>query len=220
MKIHSLFTEISFFLIVLLFLIAPPLFSNIGNQEQVVVMSWGFPLPQMGLALCSLFIFLVYHKLRKSKTNILGFRIFLTIGLLFTTSFFLNFLALVIPSVNISQSVQFSIPDTFITWLFCILNFLFSAFSEEVIYRFYFTDTLISILTQINAIFERKVFRVICELVGCFVFAFAHSYLGFFAVINAAIAHFILRYTYKKSSSIIPGVIAHFAYNMISLILL
>lgn len=223
MKIHSiqsLTKEILIFLLISILLIFPPLFSSMGNVECPNFKQWCFPLSQLTLALIALFIFLLYHNLRKSKINIFGFRILFTIGLLFTTSLFLNFIAILIPVFNTQKSLQIALPDSFITWVFCILNFLFSAFYEEVIYRFYFTDTLESILIQINPVFEKKIFKIICEISGCLLFAFAHSYMGILSVINAAIAHFVLRYTYKKSNSILPGFISHFAYNIISLILL
>ena len=44
--------------------------------------------------------------------------------------------------------------------------------------------------------------------------------LGIAAVINAAIAHVVLRFLYKKTGLIWNCVIIHFLYNMISLILL
>ena len=222
MKIHSLFTESFIFLIILSFFILPPVITSTTGLvlSDIQITQWTFPFNQFTMALFASLILLFYSKLKNIKKNILGFRIFLTTGLLFTSYFFLNFLSLVIPSVDSHKYIQFSKPATFITWLFCILNFLFSAFYEEVIYRFYFTDTLISILTQINDFFKKKTFKIICEIIGCILFALAHKYLGFFAILNAAIAHFILRFSYKKANSIIPGVIAHFSYNMISLILL
>ena len=220
MKIHSIFAEISIFLIMLLFFILPPIFGNFGSPAsgEIVTIEWSFPFSQLVMASIALCIFLIYRKLRNSKINIFGFRILFTLGLLFASFFFINFLSYLVPYK--SPEPVFPVPDSVITWIFCILNFAFAAFYEEVVYRFYFTDTLISLLNKISPLFENKITVIICEILGCVVFALAHSYLGIFAVINAAIAHFILRYTYKKSNSIIPGVAAHFLYNMISVILL
>ena len=220
MKIHSLFAEILIFLAVLLFLVVPPLFSAVGSGG-VVFIEWNFPLNQLISSIIAACILIFYKKLRKEKINILGFRVFLTIGLLFLSFFIINFVSILINPANKTENiVNVSRPESFIQWIFCILNFILASFYEEVIYRFYFTDTLKSILVQTSDIFDNKIVAIICEIAGCAVFAFAHIYLGWLPVINAAIAHFVLRYAYKKSNSIIPGWIAHFAYNMISLILL
>ena len=98
--------------------------------------------------------------------------------------------------------------------LFCFLTFGFSAVYEEVIYRFYFTDALKRFFPA------KKAFVFICEAAGLFVFAFAHFYMGLASVINAAFAHIVLRFLYKKTNLIWNCIIVHFIYNVISLILL
>ena len=219
MKFNSLITEIVIFFFILLFLILPPLFGEQVNVDLSLVFTWTFPLQQLLMAIFSLCILLFYHKSRKQKINIFGFRIFFTLGILFCSYFLISFLSMVIPN-NSPVINPIPLPSTFVTWIFCILNFMFGAFYEEVIYRFYFTDTLLDILNNINPLFDKKITKIICEIITALLFASAHYYMGIFAVLNALIAHFALRYTYKKSNSIIPGVIAHFLYNMISLILL
>ena len=215
MKINSLLTEIAIFLLILLFLVLPPIFGG-GNP---VTFQWTFPLSQLLLASVALCIFIFYHKKRNSKVNIFGFRIFFTLGLLFVSYLLLNFISLQVHYESPS-SIDITQPSSVLTWIFCVLNFIFAAFYEEVVYRFYLTDSLQDILIKINPIFESKVTLVICEIITAVLFALAHSYMGIFAIINALIAHFVLRYTYKKSNSIIPGFVAHFIYNMISVILL
>ena len=215
MKINSLFTEIAIFLLILLFLVLPPLFS----ASVPVAFQWTFPLGQLLLASVSLCIFLFYHKNKKSKVNIFGFRILFTLGLLFVSYFLLNFISLLI-NYKVPLDVSVPRPNSVLQWIFCVLNFIFAAFYEEVIYTFYLTDALASILSRINEKLNNKIILVTCEIITSLLFAFAHLYMGIFAVINALIAHFVLRYTYKKSNSIIPSFIAHFIYNMISVILL
>ena len=215
MKINSLLTEIAIFLLILLFLVLPPVFGGASP----VIFQWTFPLSQLLLALVALCIFLFYHKKRNTKVNVFGFRIFFTLGLLFVSYLLLNFISLLF-HYTAPESVDVPRPSTFTSWLFCILNFIFAAFYEEVVYRFYLTDSLTDLLTKISPIFESKITLVVCEIITAILFALAHGYMGIFAIINALIAHFVLRYTYKKSNSIIPGFIAHFIYNMISVILL
>lgn len=215
MKINSLLTEIAIFLLILLFLVLPPLFAG----STPVIFVWSFPLNQLLLSSVALCLFLFYHKKRNTKVNIFGFRIFFTLGLLFVSYLLLNFISILVHYTS-PFDVDIPRPVSFLQWLFCILNFILAAFYEEVIYRFYLTDFLYDILIKINDVFNKKVTQVILEIITALLFAFAHSYMGFFAIINALIAHFVLRYTYKKSNSIIPGFIAHFIYNMISVILL
>ena len=60
----------------------------------------------------------------------------------------------------------------------------------------------------------------LCEVLGVLAFAFAHLYMGWISVLNAALAHVFLRLCYKKNGHLWPCVTAHFFYNVISLILL
>ena len=108
-------------------------------------------------------------------------------------------------------------PDTFIEWIFCIFTFLFAAFNEEVIYRFYFADKLNQIL---SIKIQWRGIGVVCEVLCCVLFALAHFYLGWISVANAALAHIILRLCYKKSGMLWPCIISHLLYNIISMILL
>ncbi|MCF0126639.1 MAG: CPBP family intramembrane metalloprotease [Clostridia bacterium] len=57
-----------------------------------------------------------------------------------------------------------------------------------------------------------------CEIISLILFALGHIYLGLLAVINAAFAYFILRLCYKKTGSLIPGITAHFIYNILQLV--
>lgn len=227
MKIHSLLAKILIFLVVTLSFVLPPVFTISQTVDNSAFVEWNFPVTSLILASIALFLFFIYPYVygksyfeNSEKLKIPGWlRIIPTICLLFVPSFLLNFLSYIFPKA-ITNSVAFSLPATFSGWVFCLLKFMFAAFYEEVIYRLFFTDALLSILKDISHVFEKKVFVIICEILGCAVFALGHFYMGIFAVINAAIAHFILRYTYKKSGSIIPGFIAHFVYNVTSLILL
>ena len=127
---------------------------------------------------------------------------------------------------NNTEELQNSIikPQTGIEWLFIILNFLFASFYEEVIYRAYFPAAIISLLGKIKKVQENEKLRlttiIIAEIIALLAFSFAHLYLGVLSVINAAIAHIILRLFYRKQEDIVACWSAHFIYNIISLILL
>ena len=118
----------------------------------------------------------------------------------------------IIPQINVL------LPDSFITWLFCILNFLFSAFFEEVIYRFYLPMSLHSFFSQKSQ--ENKAVFILIEVICSLFFAFSHLYLGFLSVLNAFFAHIVLRSSFFVSRNIYCNTAAHFLYNVISLILL
>ena len=190
--------------------VIPPFFSTADN---LIFFSWNFPWQSLSLCIFAIVLYLLSNK----KLN------FHFVDLLPSISCFclLFMMALIFKAISIfsksSSGLNVNKPDTFVHWIFCILGFIFAAFYEEVIYRFYFTDFLLKL---VNGKFNNTFVTVFCELTGVLVFAFAHFYLGWFSVINAAFAHLILRSAYKKTKSIWTSFLAHFFYNIISLILL
>lgn len=227
MKLHSLFFNIFLFVLVLIFLICPSLISVFTTSvEYSNFTQWNFPCQQGILFFVAIGLFLISKNLdpkkqRKSISTSVYFVFYIitpfifTFLLLFCNSLIFSFLS----TLNIfgkTVNITVNIPDSFITWIYCILNFLFAAFFEEVIYRYYFIDELNILLNKSN----RKSLLWIFEVAGLLVFAISHYYLGILSVFNAAIAHIILRICYKKSGNIFPGFFAHFCYNIISLILL
>jgi len=211
MKKHSFITEITLFSLIFLFFILPPLFYSFFSLD--LPFNWSFPFQALILFFLALGLFLFYNDSSFSITNLLP--CIFTLGLLFFTSLIFKIIDIIF--IKNAEKVELILPDNFLAWLFCILNFLFSAFYEEVLYRFYFPQALISFFEGKS---NKKIIPLICELITALLFAFAHLYLGYLSVINAFFAHIILRITFKKSKAIWSGFIAHFIYNMISLILL
>ncbi len=123
------------------------------------------------------------------------------------------FISCFIPQTT--NNIEVVLPDSVISWIFCILDFFLAAFYEEIIYRFYLTDGFVHFFRQPN-----KILIYFSEILTLFLFSIGHLYLGWISVLNAAVAHVILRLTYKSCKSILPGFLAHFFYNIISLILL
>lgn len=215
MKIHSFLYEISFFSLIFLFCIVPSFF--VFNPSEVTTFTvWQFPF--QGLLLFCFAIFLYFFINRKwdfSLNAILPFSFCL--GLLFFFSLIFKAISFFFKNTSVAGNISVELPVTFVQWIFCILSFLFSAFYEEILYRFYFPDALIRILQYK---WNNKIIIIICEVLGLLVFSFGHIYLGWLSVLNATCAHIILRMTYKKSKTIWAGFFAHFIYNIISLILL
>ena len=207
----SIFYEILIFSLIFLFLILPPLVTPAISEENLLF-SWDFPFKQAGLCAFAVVLFLLSRELNPKK------------GFFFPDLFsltFMFFVALLIKFITKNSVKEFALalPSGGLQWLFCILTFLFSAVYEEVIYRFYFADALYRILGY-TRLGNKKWTLIICEILALLAFAFAHLYLGIFAVINAALAHFVLTLLYKKTNFIWNCVLVHFLYNIISLILL
>jgi membrane protease YdiL (CAAX protease family) len=133
-------------------------------------------------------------------------------------SFLLNGIAIIINHDSIQNKITF--PKSFVSWIFCSLTFIFSAFFEETIYRLYLPETLKDLLKSDSKLLLNKTEIYAVEIFTALIFALSHRYAGIFSVINALLAHIVLRICQKKSLSIYAGFVAHFAYNMISLLLL
>ena len=223
MKIHSKAGKIAIFSLVFLIFLLPPLF-NRANPE-AVFSGWTFPLHQLILFFLSILLLFIHESLIPDiKTN----RYFLSYKIIFPSvfcsclllgfSFLINGLAILISQDSIQQKIE--IPSDFTDWLFCSLTFIFSAFYEETIYRFYLPEALKDFCKFENKRKIQKALFCIIELLTALIFAFSHSYAGIFSVINALPAHIILRLCYKKTNSIYAGFISHFIYNMSLMILM
>lgn len=213
MKLHSIKVEISTFLAVLFLLIAPSLLTILSAKDSILFTSWEFPYVQLCLFIIALMLFIFYND-NNERPKLLRFPILIIVGSLLAV-------ALLIKSVSVyispEETEKIALPNSVITWIYCILNFAFAAFYEEVIYRFYFGDSLAYLL---SLRFKWKCLPLICEVICALVFAFSHLYLGVLAVVNALIGHVILRVCYKKNKCLLPCAIAHFFYNLISLVLM
>lgn len=213
MKFHFLKVEISTFFSVLFLLIAPSLLTILSAKDSILFTSWEFPYVQLCLFIIALMLFIFYND-NNERPKLLRFPILIIVGSLLAV-------ALLIKSVSVyispEETEKIALPNSVITWIFCILNFAFAAFYEEVIYRFYFGDSLTYLL---SLRFKWKYLPLICEVICALVFAFSHLYLGILAVVNAFIGHVILRVCYKKNKCLFPCAIAHFLYNLISLVLM
>jgi len=228
MKKHTLLSDIAVFLLIIFLFIVPPFFTAGQASGKALFSGWTFPWYQLLLALTGLLLLLFYYDKTDAENaaktgsltdrlwqRLIIFPLVFTFGMLFAISLFCRFLAEVTGSVDLELLV--TKPESSLQWLFCLLNFLCAAFYEEVLYRFYFSDELYALITR------KKIWRgsrLICEAAGLLCFAFAHLYMGWISVLNAALAHVILRLCYKKCVRLWPCVAAHFIYNVISLILL
>lgn len=220
MKIYSFRLHFAIFLIVFFFFVLPPCFTFSVSSS---FLNWSFPVINCAYAVAALLIFYFFNSDKKKSFVIFPFII--SICALLCFSFIFKGISIFIQNSSFSEntfffgksSLEVERPGTFLTWFFCILTFLFSAFFEEVIYRFFLPFSLITFLEKK---WNGKIIIIITEVLTALLFAAAHIYLGFLAFLNALCAHIILRICYKKYGLIIPVFLAHFGYNIISLILL
>ena len=214
MKKHTLLSDIAVFLLIVFLFIVPPFFTVSVLSSKSLFSLWEFPWYQLLLAFLAVVLLFFYYEKTYHHTLIV-FPVLFTFGMLFSISLFCRFLAEV-TGLNDGEIVV-SKPEGILQWIFCLLNFFCAAFYEEVLYRFYFIDELFCLVTRKKS---WRFSRLVCEIAGLLCFAFAHLYMGWISVLNAALAHIILRLCYKKFGKLWPCVASHFIYNVISLILL
>ena len=217
MKKHTLLSDIAVFLLIVFLFIVPPFFAKSVSSAKPLFSGWGFPWYQLVLAILGgLLLFFYYEK--SERRTLIVFPVLFTFGMLFSVSLICRFLSEIFTGADGGISSELVVrPEGILQWCFCLINFLCAAFYEEVLYRFYFIDALYGLITK------KKVFRyalILCEAAGLLCFAFAHFYMGWISVLNAALAHVFLRLCYKRTGKLWPCVASHFIYNVISLILL
>lgn len=217
MKLHSFKYQIFIFSIILIFFILPPVISGFSNPAQNSFSSWNFPLTYSVLFICSCFIYFSNREKKFSdKTSIFYKFIFpatFIFCLLFFNSLIFKAISLFVSKTNFFSDTIVVKPKGIKEICYCLLNFLFSATYEEIIYRFYFPDALLLLFPK-----SKKILRIFFEFLAAFIFAISHLYLGILAVINAFTAHLILRIIYKKTDCIYSNIAAHFFYNIITLL--
>ncbi len=217
MKLHTPRFRILIFFLMTLIPVLLPLFMIQGTLSYT---EWKFPFQQLYLALFAVIIITQNPELPISKTkdeeNQKKNK-----GFLYKVTFFICvFAALTVISFTMQKlgnlivkksSVDFLRPSDPKAFAFCSLNFLLSAFYEESIYRFFLPEALLFLTSEVQ---DQKMMNINCEIIACTLFALGHVYLGVLSVINAAIAYIILRICYKKTGSLVPGIAAHFLYNL------
>lgn len=210
MKIRRFFQLVEFTFIAL-FLIIPPLFAkplNTFNFSSTFSVNLFF---YLAVALA------VYFTAENRQSN--HTPLFLKITMdssYFFKSFgslvlFASTLEFILVKLNLSSNFTgISADFSSLNKITVLLTFLVTCFYEEIIYRFYIPDFLIS-----NVKFP----KIVPEILSILIFALSHRYLGLAPVINAFFAGFVLRRCYLKSSSIITCFLAHFSYNIFMLYL-
>lgn len=231
MKIHSKIKEIALFSSCFFMIMLPPLLAPSVNPERFS--KWTFPFQAIFLGLASLIllyihsiinenqkindkkleIFQMENKLsKKNKTsaafeNLLKIgQIFLTFGILLICSICLQLIKLSFFQNEKTPSIFIKPPSSLWETIYFLLQFFCAAFFEEAIYRKFAPESLKQIAGK------EKCFSV--ELIIALLFAFCHKYGGFFSILNAFTAHWILRNCTIKTGKLQCSTISHFFYNI------
>lgn len=228
MKKHAPVVQILTFFMILSFFILPSLFiSNINNAAQSFS-KWNFPVYQVLTGSFFLLFYIFYiggnqskiiskHSTVISKIIYISFTVVFTLSLLFFNCLIFKSISLLFPDKITDLSI--AKPDSFTAFLFCLINFLFSACYEEVLYRGYLCD---SVLSFFNLNFKtgskaQKTIVLIIEIICTILFAIPHYYGGLLSVLNAVTAHIILRVIYLKTGNLYSNIVAHWLYNVLIL---
>ena len=213
--------QIILFSLVCVFLIIPPFFAPVLNPD-IGLYEWSLPIKQIIYFVVALALYFGCSFLHFEATIFsLRYCFFFLIGLLLTTFIISRF-------SNTSLIIEFSglgKPSNSQEWIFCLLTLLFNASFEEIVWRFYFPYALFNILWigVPNTTWLRKYdveLHFVTQAISAFIFALAHYYLGWPAVINAFITYLLFLYLYKGTGLIWNCVLIHVLYNIISVILL
>lgn len=205
---------LQFFLILLIF-VFPPLFAGEASCEAI---NWGkinyFSLFSLAAAI---FLSLQDKKNEKSenfggnglvKAAIFSSCFLTTFGTLLILGIILNFFS---EALGSAAGAKFAKPEGLAQIFICVLSLFSSAFFEERVYRKYLPDAARKILRS------KKFAAIFSEVSALLLFAFAHRWQGWLAVLNALLGGIALRLCAVKSKSLIPGTAAHFLYNLFAL---
>lgn len=221
MKKHSQVVQILIFLLLMCFVI-PPLFNTSVNLNSLPFQEWTFPITQFcfGIIFLIIYIFELYSSEQdkinalplRAKSIYISFTILFTISLLFFNALVFKYLSFVIPSG--AKDIPIVKPSIFLEYVFCLINFICSAIFEEVLYRAWLPELILSFFKIDD---KKKIFNWIIELLVTLLFAFAHLYAGWLSVANAIFAHIILRTIYIKTGNLYSNMISHSIYNVLIL---
>ena len=212
------------FLIILLFLIIPPILVGKNESEGAIIAAGGtFSLQILFQAIVALFLHFQFSlviapnsdfdasddKKERAKRFFLGLAWWaITLGLLMISEAAFTAVSILF---KIEGSNIGSIPKDAVSRSIFFANLIVGACYEEVVYREFLPETL-------SKLIEKKKFEIPLELICVALFALAHRYLGIVAVLNAFVCGIILRLCYKKSMGIWTGIYAHLAYNTIQVL--
>lgn len=215
---------------VLSFLIFPPLLNAPKSGALVLDFSKGYPLSVFSVFLIALFIFFMeeyeskiskktasFAEIEKKSSVISKISIgTVCLGVVFIVSATFKIIELISNGAGF-ETQKTILPETVPYFVNFAAGTFFSAFSEEVIYRYYLPKALkenSKILSR-NKIkpSKQKYLSLFFEFASVCVFALSHRYLGFSPVLNAFFSGAVLRICMIRSNSVLIPFLVHSVYN-------
>lgn len=227
---HYSIPDLADFAFILAFFVLPAVFSP---ETGVITVPEAGNIPWMTILVYVLlvtYICIRYHLARKhahadaqadrtSRTKMRGALIFFSntaaaLFLLMATNFLTTTLATNISGSAPVPSVTATVKTTADKLILVLWTMLLAAF-EEYTYRWLLPTRLRFFLAESRPADAYTTTRkVLCEAVIICLFALAHRYMSWWAVLNAFFAGSILRISFFTSGSLYPGLIAHILYNL------
>lgn len=217
-NVHQLITEISEYFIITAVLALPPLF--VPHQTGAVL-----HVPSVGAllfyALASLFLYLRGRSTQKALSgHYAAARLLLCFCALACSAALWNRIAAFVGE----NAVYAPLPDETGRRFLFFSGIIVLACYEEMLYRFFLPEKARRIVSLVFADpYSARISRILyalAELIPMCLFAFAHRYLGVYAVCNALCAAIILRTAFWKKVPIFGLCAVHAAYNAAMLIVL
>ena len=211
MKNHSFISKILIFFTIFFVFMLPPVLQVTIKQDTFV--EWNFSYSVLFTAISMSLLLYIYSDLIKIREDRIS--LFSKLACSLSSLCFLLIISVMINFLHIEGTeIAVQPPATFTSICICLINFLLSAFCEEVLYRFYAPEILFNILEKKIG---KKAAFLISEVFVCVMFALGHRYAGIPAIINSILGYAILRMNIKKTTSITMNTLVHFIYNLIQL---
>ena len=156
-------------------------------------------------------IFYLMHRSKIDFTALKPHKKDLILGLITLPSLLVVGIIISYVSIYVSGSIQITYitPSTVIGWLVLCISCLFSAYLEEIFFRFY----LLSIKNNLN------IRTGTALLFSAALFAICHIYEGPWGFLNAAISGFILGLVFIRYKCLHGISVAHALYNITTFVL-
>lgn len=237
-KKHHYIAEICEFLFISFFLVLPPLSLAPQNTVNLTVNYDTYAVFFRAIVIIYL-TFRLYDNSHKTSrrikstrphTNIPKFlqlviQTVLVLGLLFAVSMIFSYISSLLG--NVTAIIQVSPPQTIVLWLWFIFGTIIFACFEEILFRRYlpdqaryFINTLNNKVSSSKTKKSLKIALFFVELLFIILFALAHRYMGFFAILTALCSAIVLRLSVCKFDSLIPACIAHSVHNLLAFLLI
>ena len=227
MKIlHHINTRILEYCIIIVVFVLPPIFSHAGSDFSGEKNIPSF-LPLGALTVyAAAAVFLYLRSERRSKifgiSEAFSFKRILSLVYkmvvcycaLIVSALFWNYIAKITGKTELPP---FNLPTTFNKRLLLFASAIVLASYEEMLFRFFLPERGLAIVKSIASAYEKPeqpVAVIAAELIPIVLFAFAHRYLGLYAVCNALCAAVILRFALYKKLHIAVLCAVHSAYNI------